>query len=360
MISYLVTFILAMGITFVSTPLVKRLAIRIGAVDKPNERKVHQRLMPRMGGLSIYIGFVLSTFLLMDNYKEISAILLGATVVVLTGVLDDKYELRPIYKLIGQIIAAIIVLFFGMELEFIHLPFDVNNSTFNFGILSIPITILWIVGVTNSINLIDGLDGLASGVTAIATGTMLVLAVSMGNIPVIFLSSALLGSLIAFLFFNFHPAKIFMGDSGSLFLGYMMAVLSLLGFKQAAFASFIIPLLVLGVPLSDTVFAIMRRIANKKPISAPDKQHLHHCLLKMGLSHRGTVIAIYGLSAFFGLSAILFSRVTLWIEIVMLIAMFVFLSLGAEMIGIIHSTYKPVTNFVKRSGKAILKVVKER
>lgn len=359
MLGYIIPFIIGLIVTFTITPFVKKLAIRIGAVDSPNERKVHAKIMPRLGGLAIYLGVVASVWWMVDDYKEIAAIMLAATIVVITGVIDDRYDLKPIFKLFGQLLAAVIVVYFGMQMNFIHLPFG-GSDIFDFGMLSIPITILWIVGVTNSINLMDGLDGLASGVTAIATATMLVLAIMMGNVPVIILASALLGSLVAFLFFNFHPAKIFMGDSGSLFLGFMMAVLSLLGFKQAAFASLILPILILGVPLSDTIFAILRRWANGRPISAPDKQHLHHCLLNMGLSHRATVLVIYGISAFFGTSAILLSRVTLWVEIIALALIFLVLTIGAEMIGIIHSKYKPVTNFFKRSKDAILRVVRAK
>src|SRR5690606_3348807 len=158
---------------------------------------------------------------------------------------------------------------------------------------------LWIVGVTNAVNLIDGLDGLAGGVSAIATGTILVMAIIMGNPTVIILSLLLLGSTIGFLFYNFHPAKIFMGDSGALFLGFSLATLSVLGFTQATVVSFIVPLLILGVPLSDTFFAIVRRKVNKLPISVADKNHLHHCLLQFGFSHRKTVLIIYGISLFF-------------------------------------------------------------
>lgn len=357
MLWYILPFIIGLIATLIITPFVKKLAFRMGAVDTPNERKVHTNIMPRLGGLAIYLGVVASVWWMVDDYKEIAAIMVAATIVVITGVIDDRVELKPIYKLLGQVIAAVIVIYFGVQMEFIHLPFS-GSDTFDFGVLTIPISIIWIVGVTNSINLMDGLDGLASGVTAIATATMLILAIMMGNVPVILLASALLGSLIGFLFFNFHPAKIFMGDSGSLFLGFMMAVLSLLGFKQATFASLILPILILGVPLSDTIFAILRRLANNRPISSPDKQHLHHCLINMGLSHRTTVLVIYGISAFFGASAILLSRVTLWVEIIVLALLVLILTLGAEMIGIISGKYKPVTNFFKRSRDAILRVVK--
>lgn len=359
MLTYILPFVIGLLVTLLVTPLVKRIAIRIGAIDRPNERKVHQRLMPRLGGLAIYLGVIASVWWMMDDYREILAIFLAATIVVITGILDDKYEIRPLYKLFGQVIAALIVVYFGVQMQFIHLPFD-EGDILNFGVLSIPISILWIVGVTNAINLMDGLDGLASGVTAIATATMLILAIMMGNIPVIILASALLGSLIAFLFYNFHPAKIFMGDSGSLFLGFMMGVLSLLGFKQATLASLILPIVILGVPLSDTAFAILRRWVNHRPISSPDKQHLHHCLLNMGLSHRATVLVIYGISAFFGASAILLSRATLWVEIIVLAFILLMLTLGAEMIGIISQKSKPVTNFFKRSKELILRVVRAK
>lgn len=355
MLDYILPFIIGLVVTFIATPIVKRLAIRIGAIDRPNERKVHATLMPRLGGLAIYIGVVASVWWMVDDYKEILAIMIAATVVLITGIIDDRIELRPLVKLMGQLLAAVIVVYFGMQMEFIHLPFS-GADTFNFGILSIPISILWIVGVTNSINLMDGLDGLASGVTAIATATMLILAIMMGNVPVIILASALLGSLIAFLFFNFHPARIFMGDSGSLFLGFMMAVLSLLGFKQATFASLILPILVLGVPLSDTLFAILRRVANNRPISSPDKQHLHHCLLNLGLSHRKTVLIIYGISAFFGASAILLSRATLWVEIIVIAFILIVLTIGAEVLGIVHGTYKPITSFYHKSRDIIRRV----
>ena len=329
---------LAFLVTLAATPLVIRLAIALGVVDQPDPRKVHTRLMPRLGGLAIFAGYVAATVWMMATFREIKVIMLGALVIVATGLLDDRFGLRPWVKLVGQILAASVVVALGIQAQFIYFPFNSAGSIIEFGWLSIPLSIFWLVGVMNAVNLIDGLDGLAAGVTAIAATTMLILALGMGNLPVVFMAAALIGSLIAFLFFNFHPAQIFMGDTGSLFLGYMMGVLSLLGFKQVAFTSFVVPLLVLAVPLSDTTFAILRRLLSGRSIAQPDKRHLHHALLALGLSHRQAVLAIYGLSLFFGLSAILFSRTTLWWEVAILIVAAVILLGGASFLGLIRET----------------------
>ena len=219
--------------------------------------------------------------------------------------------------------------------------------------LSIPLTIFWIVGCTNAINLIDGLDGLAAGVSGIAIGTILVMAGLMGSEPVILMSTLLLGGIIGFLVFNFHPAKIFMGDSGSLFLGFSLAVLSMFGFKQVAIVSFVTPLLIIGVPMADTFFAIVRRMVNRKPIFAPDKGHLHHCLRELGYSHRRTVLIIYGIAAFFGVSAIIQSTVIQssaanWVTFVVIAVLVFFMQIGAELIGLVDKSKRPVLDFIQR------------
>jgi UDP-GlcNAc:undecaprenyl-phosphate/decaprenyl-phosphate GlcNAc-1-phosphate transferase len=207
---------------------------------------------------------------------------------------------------------------------------------------------LWIVGVTNAINLIDGLDGLAAGVSAIATATMLALAVMMGNVAVILLCAILLGSILGFLVYNFHPAKIFMGDSGALFLGFTLATLSVLGFKQATVISFVVPLLILGVPISDTFFAILRRRITKTPISVADKGHLHHCLLRIGFSHRATVLIIYGIATVFGLAAVLLSQSSLWLGLVMIALILLAIEVGGEMLGIMTKRKRPVLRFFRK------------
>ncbi|WP_166243589.1 glycosyltransferase family 4 protein [Paenibacillus turpanensis] len=350
---YGIGFVAALILALVLTPVVKRFAILVGAVDAPNHRKVHTRIMPRLGGLAIFLSFAAAFFIILPVLEQYNAkvawgLLLGGAVVVLVGALDDKMDLSPKVKLLGQLIAAVIVVSFGVKIELVNLPF---GDYIPVGWLSIPLTIFWIVGVTNAINLIDGLDGLAAGVSAIATGTTLVLALMMGNFTVVLLCAVLLGSILGFLFFNFHPAKIFMGDSGALFLGFSLATLSVLGFKQATLFSFVVPLLILGVPLSDTFFAIVRRKVNKLPISVADKNHLHHCLLQLGLSHRNTVLVIYGIALFFGAMAVLLSNIpgdATWIALVFMAAIIVVLQLGAEAIGIVSKQQKPIIHLVQK------------
>ena len=349
-IAYIVGFVVALAMALGLTPLVKRFAVKVGAVDAPNHRKVHTRIMPRLGGLAIYLAFMGALLIALplvsgEKAHVIWGLLLGGTIVTIVGALDDRFDLSPKVKLLGQIAAASVVVSFGVKVDFVTLPFGDGHSM---GWLAIPITIFWIVGVTNAINLIDGLDGLAAGVSAIATGTIFVLALIMGNVTVAILSAVLLGSILGFLFFNFHPAKIFMGDSGALFLGFSLAALSVLGFKQATLVSFVVPIFILGVPLSDTFFAIVRRTLNKTPISAADKNHLHHCILALGLSHRNSVLVIYGIAAMFALSAILLSTVAQWVALIVMAITLLVLQVGAELIGIVQKGRRPVINFVQR------------
>lgn len=359
---YIILFMAAMLATFITTPLVKKLAVRIGAVDQPNERKVHTKVMPRLGGLAIYLGFALVYLYMYFTASEthvdtLGGIFVGGTIIMMIGILDDRYQLSPKWKFFGQIVAAAAVVPFGIQVDFVNLPFD-GVLNFKTDWISIPITIFWIVAVTNAINLIDGLDGLAAGVSAIATGTLMVIAFAMGNVPAAMISAILLGSIMGFLYFNFYPAKIFMGDTGALFLGYNLAVLSLLGFKSVTLFTFIIPILVLGVPLSDTFFAIVRRVLNKKPISVADKSHLHHCLLHLGFSHRQTVLMIYGISLLFGVSAVIFyeTRTSLWIPIIIVGLVIIALTIGAEIIGLVGKRHRPVLRAlrkIKRFGQGL-------
>ncbi|WP_219834421.1 glycosyltransferase family 4 protein [Paenibacillus sp. R14(2021)] len=360
---YTIAFVISLCLALALTPFVIKLAYKIGAIDKPNHRKVHTRVMPRLGGLGIYAAFIGAYFAikpfipegLLRNYDMnlINAMLAGGSIIVLIGALDDRFELSAKVKLLGQIIAACVVVFgFGVKIDLLNIPFGEAMQPVAAWI-SIPITILWIVGVTNAINLIDGLDGLAAGVSGIAIGTILVMAAFMGFAPVILLSALLLGGVIGFLVYNFHPAKIFMGDTGSLFLGFGLAMLSMIGFKQVTMVSFVTPLLIIGVPLSDTFFAIVRRWINKKPIFAPDKGHLHHCLRELGFSHRRTVLIIYAIASFFGVCAILQSTIVQssaanWITFGVILVLVFFLQIGAELIGIVDKSRRPLINFLQR------------
>jgi UDP-GlcNAc:undecaprenyl-phosphate GlcNAc-1-phosphate transferase len=342
--SYIMYFFVAMAISLLTTPLVKKLAIWWGAVDKPDHRKVHTRIMPRMGGLAIYIAFTVCFFIFVPLTTEALGIFIGGTLIVITGALDDRYQLSPKAKLLGQLIASLIVIWAGLRVNFINLPFE---GQVYFEWLTIPITLLWLVGVTNAVNLIDGLDGLAAGVSGIAITATMIMAFLMGNTLALILSIILLGAVVGFMYFNFHPAKIFMGDTGALFLGFNLAALSILGFKQLTVIAFLVPILILGVPLSDTFYAIVRRIVNKKPISEPDKNHLHHCLLSMGYSHRKTVVMIYGISAMFALSAVMFSQSTLWGAALIVGAVLILLELGSETIGLVGKKNRPLIRFAR-------------
>jgi UDP-GlcNAc:undecaprenyl-phosphate/decaprenyl-phosphate GlcNAc-1-phosphate transferase len=343
---------LTMLVCFISsiliTPVVKKLAFKIGATDKPNQRKVHQKIMPRLGGLAIYISFVIGVIITQPNstnLNTLNAIMIGSAIVVITGILDDMFELSAKIKFLAQIVAAAVVIFYGgVQVEFINLPF--SDGQLEFGFLSIPITFLWIVGITNAINLIDGLDGLAAGVSSIALITISVMAILIPNPFVVVMGAILLASTLGFLIFNFYPAKIFMGDTGALFLGYMIAVLSLLGFKNVTMISLIIPVIILGVPISDTFFAILRRIVNKKPLSAPDKSHLHHCLLGLGFSHRQTVLLIYALAAFFGLVAVIFSQAKMTGAIILIVTLLIIIELLAEKVGLVGKNYRPLLKLI--------------
>ncbi|SDX27868.1 glycosyltransferase family 4 protein [Paenibacillus sp. CF384] len=360
---YTIGFIISLCLALALTPFVIKFANKIGAIDKPNHRKVHTRIMPRLGGLGIYAAFVIAYFAVKPFIPEgllrsydlnlINALLAGGTIIVIIGALDDRFELSAKVKLLGQLIAACVVVFgFGVKIDLVNIPFGEAMQPIAAWI-SIPLTIIWIVGVTNAINLIDGLDGLAAGVSGIAISSILVMAAFMGSAPVILLSALLLGGVIGFLVYNFHPAKIFMGDTGSLFLGFALATLSMMGFKQVTMVSFITPLLIIGVPLSDTFFAIVRRWVNKKPIFAPDKGHLHHCLRELGFSHRRTVLIIYGIASIFGICAVLQSTIVQsdaanWITFGVILVLVFILQIGAELIGIVDKTRRPLINFLQR------------
>ncbi|MFZ3578282.1 glycosyltransferase family 4 protein [Virgibacillus sp. DJP39] len=339
---------LALIVCFVAaiviTPFVKKLAITIGAVDQPNDRKVHKKIMPRLGGLAIIGSFLFGFMLFLPTTIEAWPILVGGLIITVTGIIDDLKELSAKTKLAGQLLAAGVTVAGGVQIEFITLPY---GQIIEFGYFAVPLTILWIVGVTNAINLIDGLDGLAAGVSSIALLTISGMAVVMGSPLIALLGFILLGSTLGFLLYNFYPAKIFMGDTGALFLGYMISVLSVMGsFKNVALFSLIVPIIILGIPLLDTLFAIIRRVIQKKPLSSPDKLHLHHCLINLGFSHRQTVMLIYALSGYFSMAAIIFTRATLWGSSLVIITLLITIELIVEVTGLIGDNYRPILKLI--------------
>ncbi|MFA8437286.1 glycosyltransferase family 4 protein [Pueribacillus sp. YX66] len=343
---YIIAFLLAFIVTVITTPIVKKIAYQFNIVDKPTGRKVHEGDMPRLGGLAIVFGVVAGFLYLTPESPYMTRIVLGALIIIIVGIIDDKMTLSAKTKFIGQIIAALVVISSGLHIEYVTIPL---YGKFEFGIFSYVITVLWIVGITNAINLIDGLDGLAAGVSSIGLATILIMSVLDNQMLVVALSVILLGPTIGFLFFNFYPAKIFMGDTGALFLGFSISIISILGlFKSVTLFSLVIPIVILAVPIFDTFFAIIRRMINGQKITRPDNKHLHHRLISMGFSHRATVFIIYGVSTFFGISAIIFTASTLWGSLLIIILVLLTLQLTHEIVGQIDKNRQPLITFLKK------------
>lgn len=336
MFAYAFTFLVALAVTFVLTPVVKDFAIRIGAVDKPDARKVHHGLIPRLGGLAIYVGFMVSVIATIGFTYEMVGIMVGATFLIAVGIADDVYSLPPKVKLLGQIIAAAIpVVIFNINIEWIDVPR--LGIIYLPEIISLPLTIFWIIGFVNTVNLIDGLDGLAAGIATIASIAIALLAFQMGQWVAAAAMIAMTGACLAFLQYNFNPAKIFMGDTGSMFLGYIISAVSVMGsMKTVATAVLIVPLLALTVPITDTLLAIVRRKSSGVPIFSPDKNHLHHRLLAKGLNQKQVVLVMYALTAFFSCTALIVIHLSLWIGIAIVAIALVLFVLWARKLGVMQ------------------------
>lgn len=334
--TYIVAFSIALAVAYFITPRVMELAIKLGALDAPDERKVHKGMIPRMGGLAIYAAFVLAVLASMHINREIMGLLVGGTVILIVGIIDDLKPLPAKVKLLGQIVAASVLVMFDIRIEWLTNPF---GEMLYVDYLAIPLTILWVVSLTNTVNLIDGLDGLAAGVSTIASVTILLVALQQNFWTVAILTAALAGSALGFLQHNFNPAKIFMGDTGSMFLGYMLAAISILGaVKSAATIALIVPIVALGLPILDTAFAIIRRYMSGKPIFKPDKGHLHHRLLEMGLTQKQAVLLMYVMSGCLGLSAIALTEVNKSFGILIIIVLISIACIGARKIGVLKAT----------------------
>lgn len=317
----IVALLTAMVISYLATPLAILIAHKIGAIDVPkDERRVHKIPTPRLGGLAIYLAFVVATLLYVPLNKEIIGLLISSCLMIVMGVIDDTHPLDSKTKLLVQIISAAIVVSFGVRIDFFSHPIAQGKFLF-LDYLSVPITIFWIVGITNTVNLIDGLDGLAAGISAIAAVTLGIVSYLNGSSAYTILLACLAGGVFGFLPYNFNPAKIFMGDTGALFLGFALAIISIEGtVKGATIFAVVIPVLALAIPILDTAFAIIRRKLAGKPIMEADKGHLHHRLLSFGLNQKQTVFVLYLVSAVLGTSAIFISRVR--IEIGLLVGAF--------------------------------------
>ncbi|HFV2125261.1 TPA: glycosyltransferase family 4 protein [Streptococcus agalactiae] len=365
-IEYIFVLIGAFLLSIILTPIIRVISLKVGAVDKPNARRINKVPMPSSGGLAIFLSFVVTTLFFMPmavsrHFIEVSyfhyilPVIIGGLVVTTTGFIDDIFELRPRYKMLGIIIAAIIIW------KFTHFRFDsfkipIGGPLLEFGpILTFFLTVLWIISITNAINLIDGLDGLVSGVSIISLATMAV--VSYFFLPKIdfFLTLTiviLIASIVGFFPYNYHPAIIYLGDAGALFIGFMIGVLSLQGLKNSTAVAVITPVIILGVPILDTAVAIVRRKLSGKKISEADKMHLHHRLLSMGFTHRGAVLVVYGIAIIFSLIALLLNVSSRIGGIFLLLALLLAMEIFIEGLNIWGENRTPLFNLLKFIGNS--------
>ena len=306
-IKLLLSLAVSVIISYAATPLVKRMAHVVGAIDVPKDnRRMHKKPIPRLGGLAIYLAFLLTVLVFGDVNRQMQGILLGTVMIVILGVLDDCMTLKALPKFLVQIAAAGVAVYHGCTIQFVSNPNVFSDVAYlNLNWLSVPVTIIWIVAITNAVNFIDGLDGLACGVSAISTASLLVIALLLSELSICVVLAALLGACIGFLPYNKNPASIFMGDTGATFLGFILACLSVQGlFKFYAIVSFAVPFLVLGIPIFDICFAFLRRIAKGQNPMVADRGHVHHRLIDMGFNQKQAVAICYMLTAILGLAAV--------------------------------------------------------
>ncbi len=348
-INIIMIFSVAFVVAFFMTPFVKALAIKVNAIDVPKDgRRVHNKPIPRLGGLAILAGFIMALiyyFIMvgLDEFvfnSKILGLLLGIIVIEIAGVWDDIKPIKAWTKLFFQIIAAAIVVMFGVRVEGLTNPF-VENGFFELGIWSIPITMVWIVGITNAINFIDGLDGLAAGVAMISSLSLLFIAIYLNQPQTMVLAAGLAGATMGFLPFNFNPAKIFMGETGSAFLGFTLGTIAIMGLvKTYTTIAIVVPLVVLGLPIFDTAFAIIRRVLSGKSPMQADRGHLHHRLVDSGLSQKQSVIILYIVSAFLGLAGIVLIETEIWKFTLLILTIVIFIIAGSRCMGEMNTVEK--------------------
>ncbi|KZL90083.1 MraY family glycosyltransferase [Clostridium magnum] len=305
--------VISVAISAILTPFVKKFAIKMKVIDIPKDnRRIHKKPIPLLGGLAIYFSFILTLILKSGSLSRSEiGIIIGATIIVIGGFLDDKFDIRPWHKLLIQMASALSLVIYGIRIQLITNPISSSELYISIGILSIPLTIVWVVGITNALNLIDGLDGLAAGVAFISAVTIFIIALLNNRSEAAVLTVILSGAILGFLPYNFNPATIFMGDTGAQLLGFLLAAISIEGaIKSAAAFAIAVPILALGIPIYDILFAMIRRKLNGRPIMQADRGHLHHRLLDMGLTQRQAVIIMYLISAVLGSFAIIAMQVS--------------------------------------------------
>ncbi|MDD4624445.1 MAG: undecaprenyl/decaprenyl-phosphate alpha-N-acetylglucosaminyl 1-phosphate transferase [Tenericutes bacterium] len=323
--------------SFIITPFIKKIAFHIKSVDKPNKRRINKIPMPTLGGLVIFLTFIFGYMVFASKIIDMIPIILGGIIILITGMIDDLNPIKAKYKFIGQFIAAIIVVLYGgLVIEKV----DAFGIYIDFGMFDQLISIIFILGMINAVNFIDGLDGLATGISEIFFITIAIISFVSGkyNGLDIYLTLIMLGTTLGFLIHNFYPAKIYLGDSGAMLLGYIVSIIAILGFKSVTLTSFVVPLFIMAIPILDTAWAILRRIINKKSIMTADKMHLHHRLLSLNISHRNTVLLIYLMNSLFALSSIIYAVIDKKIGIVLYIILFIVFVIIVYKIG--HKTKK--------------------
>ncbi|HFI0053752.1 TPA: glycosyltransferase family 4 protein [Streptococcus suis] len=365
-LKYIMVIISTMVIAAIATPLVRFLSFKVGAVDNPNARRINKVPMPSAGGLAIFIAFTLATLVFLPrlvshiNYHGtylhyVFPLILSSLIIVITGYIDDVKELGPAPKMFGIVLAATLIWFFTeFHFDSFKIPFGGPLLIFPTW-LSFFLTVLWIVAITNAVNLIDGLDGLVSGVSIISLTTMGIVSYFFLHDSNIFLTLTifiLVAAIIGFLPYNYNPAIIYLGDTGALFIGFMIGVLSLQGLKNSTAVAVVTPMIILGVPITDTVVAIIRRKLSGRKISEADKMHLHHRLLSLGLTHRGTVLVIYAISFLFSLTSLLLNVSSRVGGVLLVLTMGLGVEVLCELIGIFGENRMPLLNLLRFIGNS--------
>lgn len=365
-LQYILVLIGTVVLSAILTPLVRFLAFRIGAVDNPNARRINKVPMPTAGGLAIFLSFASMSWLVLPRLvgelavvgsygSYVAPLILAGGIIILTGLIDDVKELRPMPKMLGMLLAASII-WFGTEFRFDAFKFPFGGTMIHFEPwLSFILTVLWIVAITNAVNLIDGLDGLVSGVSIVSLTTMGIVSYFFLHDSNIFLTLTifiLVAAIVGFLPYNYHPAIIYLGDTGALFIGFMIGVLSLQGLKNSTAVAVVTPMIILGVPITDTVVAIIRRTLSGQKIYEADRMHLHHRLLSLGLTHRGTVLVIYAISFIFSLTSLLLNVSSRIGGVLLVLALLLGVQILSEMIGIFGENRTPLLNVLRFIGNS--------
>lgn len=340
------SFVVTCLISIIFVPFMSKISKKLGIIAQTNKRTIHTGIVARTGGYVIYASFLIGTMMFLKTDTQINAILIGGFIIFMTGFYDDIHDISPKLKLLGQVVAALVVVFFGdISLKGFTLPFLSTNASYIFAII---ITIVWIVGITNAVNLIDGLDGLCGGISIIVLVTISLTSLTYGRTDIASLSLLLAGAIAGFLFYNFHPASIFLGDCGALFIGYMISVISLLGFgyKSSSFFTLGAPIVVLMIPIMDTIIAIIRRKVHHKSFSEADKGHLHHQLMfSLELGQTKSVLILYLVTILFSVCSYIYLYDKLVATILFLILM-LFFEIFIEATNMIDRKYKPLLTFM--------------